>query len=144
MAEANREDWSDGQLVEGIMVNYVRAAATAKRLIEENGRSVVLYRKVRTPLDSNKPWRGPNPSTDPAIVGTVLAVFYPIDEEDEKGGLLRRGEEKMMIAHDSLTVPQDLDDIDHVIDGSYTYKVVKACPIGPGSVRIAYEFIVKR
>lgn len=135
------------------MVNYVRAAATAKRLIEENGRTVVLYRKVRTPLDSNKPWRGPNPSTDPdanpttpdpAIVGTVTAVFYPIDEEDEKGGLLRRGEEKMMVAHDSLTVPEDLEDIDHIVDGSYTYKVVKACPIGPGSVRIAYEFIVKR
>jgi len=135
------------------MVNYVRAAATAKRLIEENGRTVVLYRKVRTALDSNKPWRGPNPSSDPdadpqtpdpAIVGTVLAVFYPIDEEDEKGGLLRRGEEKMMIAHDSLAVPDGLEDIDHITDNGKLYKVVKACPIGPGSVRIAYEFIVKR
>lgn len=135
------------------MVNYVRAAATAKRLIEENGRTVVLYRKVRTPLDSNKPWRGPDPSTDPdanpvtpdpAIVGTVKAVFYPIDEKDENGGLLRRGEEMAMIAHDSLASPQDLDDIDSIVDGSFTYKVVKACPLGPGDVRIAYEFLLKR
>jgi hypothetical protein len=126
------------------MVNYVRAAATAKRLIEENGRTVVLYRKVRTPLDNSKPWRGPNPSADSAIVGTVKAIFYPIEEEDEKGGILRRGEEKMMIAHDSLAVPEDLEDIDHITDNGKLYKVVKACPIGPGDVRIAYEFIVKR
>lgn len=125
------------------MVNYVRAAATAKRLIEENGRDVTLVRKNQTSADNAKPWRGPATAVN-VTVGTVKAVFYPIDEEDEKGGLLRRGEEKMMIAHDSLAVPEDLEDIDHVSDGGRIYKVVKACPLGPGDVRIAYEFVVKR
>ena len=125
------------------MVNYVKAAATTKRLIEANGRDVTLVRKNQTPADANKPWRSPATAVN-VTVGTVKAVFYPIEEKDEDGGLLRRGEEKMMIAHDSLASPSDLEDIDHVSDNGRIYKVVTACPLGPGSVRIAYEFIVKR
>jgi hypothetical protein len=125
------------------MVNYVKSAALAKRLIEANGRDVVLHRKTRTPEVSGEPWRGPNPATS-SVVGTVKAVFYPIEDRDEAQTLNRRGMEKMMIAHDSLDPAQDLSDIDHVVDGGVIYKVVQSNRIGPGSIIVAYEFIVRR
>lgn len=125
------------------MVDYVKSAATAKRLIEKNGRSVVLVRKSQTPADAAKPWRGPT-SPGNTTVGTVKAAIFPIDEKDEIGGLIRRGDETAWIAHDSLATPEDLEDIDALVDGGVTYKVIKACPIGPGDVRIAYQFYVRR
>lgn len=125
------------------MVNYVRNAALAKRLIEANGRDVVLHRKVRTPEVSGEPWRGPNPATS-SVVGTVKALFYPITDKDEDDTLNRRGEQHMMVAHDSLSPAQDLSDIDHVNDSGTVYKVVQANRIGPGAVIVAYEFVVKR
>jgi hypothetical protein len=129
------------------MVNYVRSAATAKRLIEENGRTVTLYRKVRTPLDSDKPWRGPDTSAvtpNPNIVAQVKAVIYPVREEDVDDGLVRLGMETAMVAHDSLDPSQNLSDIDAIKDGSYTYKVVKAAVIGPGDTKIVYQFYLER
>lgn len=129
------------------MVNYVRSAATAKRLIEENGRTVTLYRKVRTPVDVAKPWRGPDttPATpDPNIVAQVKAVIYPVKEEDVDDGLVRLGMQTAMVAHDSLSPTQDLSDIDAIKDGSYTYKVVKAVVIGPGDVKLVYQFFLER
>jgi hypothetical protein len=129
------------------MVNYVRSAATAKRLIEENGRTVTLYRKVRTPLDVNKPWRGPSTAAatpDPNVVGQVKAVIYPVKEEDVDDGLVRLGMQTAMVAHDSLQSPEDLSDIDAIKDGSYTYKVVKAVVIGPGDTKIVYQFYLER
>lgn len=125
------------------MVNYVRAAATAKRLIEANGRDVTLVRKNQTPADAAKPWRQPASAVD-VTVGTVKGVFYPIEEKLPDGSLVRKAEEKLMIAHDSLDPSQNLEDIDHVLDGMKKYKVIEACPLGPGDVRIAYEFLVKR
>lgn len=125
------------------MVNYVKAAATAKRLIEANGRTVVLYRKNTTPADTNKPWRQPA-STINEVVASPKGIFYPIEDKDEKDGLVRRSEQRLMIAHDSLSPPEVLDDIDHVSDNGYIYKVVSAIPLQPGDVRIAYEFILKR
>lgn len=125
------------------MVNYVRAAATAKRLIEANGRNVTLVRKNQTPADAAKPWRQPASAAN-ETVGTVKGVFYPIEEKLEDGSIIRKAEEKVMIAHDSLDPAQNIEDIDHILDGTNVYKVIEACPLGPGSVRIAYEFVVKR
>lgn len=125
------------------MVNYVKAAQKAKTLIEANGRTVTLYRKNQTPADAAKPWRSPAATVN-VVVASPKAVFYPIEEKDEEGGLMRRGEQKMMIAHDSIDPATDLTDLDHVSDNGVIYKVVQACPIKPGDVMIAYEFILKR
>lgn len=125
------------------MVNYVRLAASTKRIIESTGRDVVLLRKSRTPGDPAKPWRGPAASTD-QTVGTIKAVIYPAEEKDENGTLIRRGYHVAMLAHDSLSPAEDLSDLDSVQDGAITYKVDKASIIGPGDVKIAYELHLKR
>lgn len=129
------------------MVNYVRIAATAKRLIEANGRTVTLIRKVRTPQDANMPWRGPNPNPgtpDPNIVGSVKAVVYPVKEEEIDGFLIKAGMSKATVAHDSLDTPQDLSDIDAIVDGGQTFRVVKAAVVGPGDTPIVYDFFLER
>ena len=125
------------------MVNYVRIAATAKRLIEANGRNVTLIRKSRTPANASEPWRGPTSPGD-ATVGVVKAIIYPVREEEIDGFLIKAGMEKATIAHDSLATPQDLRDIDAIIDATVTYKVVKAVVIGPGGTNLVYEFFLER
>jgi hypothetical protein len=125
------------------MVNYVKLAATTKRIIESTGRDIVLIRKSRVPGDAAKPWRGPASLTD-QTVGTVKAVIYPAEEKDESGALIRRGYYVAMLAHDSLSPAENLSDLDSIQDGGVTYKVDKASIIGPGDVKLAYELHLKR
>lgn len=125
------------------MVNYVRIAATAKRLIEANGRDVILIKKSRTPADAAKPHRGPSGSGD-VIVGTIKALIYPAEEKNEDGELVRRGFEVAMLAHDSLPTPIDLSTLDAIKDGGITYKIFKASTMGPGDTVVSYELHMKR
>jgi hypothetical protein len=125
------------------MVNYVRIAATAKRLIEENGRDVTLIKKTRAPADSAAPWRGPT-SPGNTTVDTIKAVIYPKEEKNSEGELVYMGYEVAMLAHDSLAAPSDLTTLDAVVDEGLTYKVTKASKIGPGDTVITYELHLKR
>lgn len=56
------------------MVDYVKLAATAERLIRLNGRLVSFVRKTEVPLDPLKPWKG---NTAGETLLTVSAVFVP-------------------------------------------------------------------
>lgn len=125
------------------MVDYVKQAATAKRLIEANGRTVTLVRKNRTPADAAKPWRAPASPVD-STVASPIGVIYPMEEKDENGTVFRTGKSQLLLAHDSLSPTQNLDDIDHVLDGTTKYKVLEANVIKPGTVTVVYEFILKR
>ncbi len=58
------------------MVDYVKLAATAKRLIEANGRSITFVRDSETPVDVNKPWLGPT-GADTTLI--LFGVFVPPD-----------------------------------------------------------------
>jgi len=40
------------------MVDYVKLAATAERLVTKNGRTVTLVRTGEVPVDVDKPWLG--------------------------------------------------------------------------------------
>lgn len=125
------------------MVNYVRIAATAKRLIEENGRDVILIKKSRAPADSATPWRGPSGSGD-NVVGTIKALIYPKEERSQDGELVYKGFEVAMLAHDSLAAPVDLTTLDAIKDGGITYKIFKASKLGPGDTVLSYELHMKR
>lgn len=124
-------------------MDYVRSAATAKRLIERDGRTVNIYRKQTTPADVTKPWRGPASPTD-ILVATVKAVVYPFETKDVDGTIIRRGDSRIMVAHDSLVGVTDLEDLDWVADGALYYKIENVHVIAPGDVRIAYEIKIRR
>lgn len=125
-------------------MNYLRSQATAKRLIEANGRDVTLIRKNDYVTDSNKPWRGNdgNNNMEPVDeeVGTIKAVVYPYNDRDIDGNNVRRGDSMMIIAHTSLSPVEDLKDIEFVDDGSRRYRVMNAGKIAPGDTIIAYQF----
>jgi hypothetical protein len=56
------------------MVDYVKLAIVAERLIRQNGRLVTFVRKDRTPSDPSKPWKGP---VDGETTLALSAVFVP-------------------------------------------------------------------
>lgn len=126
------------------MVNYVKSAATAKRLIEANGQDVSLYRKSETPSDSTKPWRGPATLTANTLVATVKGVVVDMSDKDVDGTLIRRSDRKLMIANDSLPTNVTTEDIDFVRIAGEDFKVVSSNPLQPGPIRILYEFILRR
>ncbi len=72
-------------------VDYARLAILARRLIQENGREVLLIQPSLTPDDPLKPWRGPN-DAGPADQLTVSAVvFVGAEKDDETAGIRVQG-----------------------------------------------------
>ncbi len=120
------------------MADFVKLAATAKKLVEENGRLVTLFRKSRTPAVAGEPWRGPDPATpDPTGgIGPVLVAFVPATGGGF-GKLLFDSDETLrvkidqvgLLASDSvlaLTPPRTLEQVeeaDTLRDGSKVYKI---------------------
>ena len=56
------------------MADFVRLAATARRLIKENGRRVMFVRFGTTPLDADKPWRGTDRTGDETLYANAVFV----------------------------------------------------------------------
>lgn len=125
------------------MVDYVRIAQRTKAIVEANGRNVSIYRKSTTPGDSSKPWRGP--SAPDTLVATVKGVVYPFEFKDVDGTIIRRGDVKVTIAHDSLPPgTTDLEVLDWLDDGGVYYKILGVSVIGPGGFRLCYDIHVRR
>ena len=139
------------------MVDYVRLAATAKRLIEANGREVTLYRRQRTPSDSTKAWRGASRTTPPeASMGPVKVAFVPAggsgSGEVFLGFLLaQEGEQETkvirqvgLLAVDSVAAlsppPAELDPgrYDHLVDGERPISIARVAELRPGDVALIY------
>lgn len=121
-------------------MDYVRSAATAKRLIEKNGRTVEIIKVETDPADASKPWRGP---ADPSrtVVASPKALIVDVEEKDVDGSLVRLGMRKAYIAHTSVNM--DLSDTDFVRDSSRDYKVCKVGVIKPADTPILYELFLE-
>lgn len=76
-------------------IDYVKAAATALRLITANGGPVDLVKLDRVPADGAKPWRAGG-ATDTTV--SVQAVLLSYDETDIDGDIVRRGDRKALVA----------------------------------------------
>lgn len=57
------------------MVDYVKLAGVAERLIRESGRAVTLVRNPTLQVDSLKPWKGPDLVNGTETTLAVDAVF---------------------------------------------------------------------
>jgi hypothetical protein len=55
-------------------INYTALAATVSRLLDENGRDMVLVRSADAPPDAAKPWNVANLADAGVVVATVKAV----------------------------------------------------------------------
>lgn len=122
------------------MVDYVKMASTAQRLIRENGREVIFVRKPQSSLDPNKPWNGPDPIAQEITI-TLSGVFVP-PNQIRQFGLSALGEgtefrdlidfsEQVIIVYPGDT---DLKDYKTIRDNGINWNMVGLQFLKPGTV----------
>lgn len=121
------------------MANYTKLAATAKRLIDKNGRTVTLIQQGQDVTDSDKPWR-PDPTYARAKV-TGKAVFTELEMANPEG-IKRKVEGLLFAAADDGG--HKLEDFDTVQDGAEVWRLLNGTVIAPGDIRVVYMFEVAR
>ena len=126
------------------MVDYVRAIATAQRLIKDAGRSVTLQQFSSTSKDPEKPWKGAEkPRGEPSATLALDAVFVEPSSAVRLGllatddDLVKRSEQIAMCAPGATT---DVRAYQAMVDGSSTYKIMGARVLRPGE-EIVLAFI---
>ncbi len=139
------------------MVNFVKAAATAKRLVEANGRSVTLFRSNRTPANASQPWRGVSGSpTAPegGISADVTMAFVPATGggfgkmiKDLGGQISVAFDQVGLLATDSLPTgvsASDVEGMDSIRDGSGIWKIVTRGHLRPADRSLLFVLGLKR
>lgn len=134
------------------MVDYTKLAATAKRLIEANGRTITLYRRDRTPANASEPWRGPSstPAETIAVVGVVVpprGTGLSSIIRDLEGSLVKAFDEVALIATDSVvaagSTAADVRGCDSVSDGSRAWKIEVVEELAPGGTSLIFALGLK-
>ena len=142
------------------MVDFVRASATAKRLIEKNGRVVSLFKLNREADDSTKPWRGSTRRPNIAQGGGGIAVkmaFVPprgtglgknIERDPATGALSVLFDEVGLLASDSIPAPftpKDVEEADTVIDDDDSvWRIVVREHLRPADKSVMFSLGLKR
>lgn len=125
------------------MVDYVAVAATAKRLIEANGRQVTFYAADQTDSDPTKPWLGP--ATVKSGAGTSLyGVFVPPNTVRQFGlTALGRGTDFDNLFRVSeqigIVFPEgglDVRQFSIVEDGGIDWKIIGIQELKPGDLNV--------
>lgn len=130
------------------MANFTKLAATAKRLIEANGRQTTIRRVNRTPSDAQQPWRA---SEDPRVGAdsvSVIACFVDPTSASKMGFLVEDDElvsrlsQVALVAATSTTA--DLATYDEVLDGSQSYRIDSVDVLKPASTKMLYVLKLAR
>jgi hypothetical protein len=130
------------------MVDYVRLAATAQRLITNSGRTITLVQPGLTALDPAKPWDGPGPAeTKLPIPGT----FVPPNTVRQFGlTALGKGtefqdliafSEQIIIAYPGSA---DVSKFVFVRDGNIDWNIIGVQSLTPGDTQILAFIGVRR
>lgn len=126
------------------MVDFLRLAATAQRLIDENGRIVMVIKSGKNPQDSDKPWRGQATYNEASVSGKAVFVNssdlgYTVRDEQN----VKRSVKVALFAAQS-DGDYDLESFDVIEDGDVKWRIVQAQVLAPASTRILYMFEVAR
>lgn len=128
------------------MVDYVKLAATALRLITKNGKTITVTKLNTTASDANKPWRGAvDPRSPPAATASVKAVEVApgsLGKLISKGDIPADVETAFMVAPELTTAA--LDDFDELTSDGTIYSIGKIIKIKPASVVMLYIFMVAK
>lgn len=121
------------------MVDAVKLAATALRLLNDNGRSVTFIQHDTTPEIAAQPWDGPAaPRTTPASTLVLSAVFAHPRFVDRLGltievdDLIRRSEQIMIVSQGT----NDLSIFQEVLDGTTYWKITGVEILRPGDTTL--------
>jgi hypothetical protein len=131
-------------------INYVKLAATAKRLIEGNGRSLTLTKRSEVLTDNQKPWRGTAPGAlnvnETAL--TVIGLFTGFESVVDTITKEKRSMQVVLIAAKSAVTTGgadiDLTPFDLVIDGDRRYEVNDTKLVYPGTTRLLWKMSLKQ
>lgn len=133
------------------MVDYVKLAATAKRLVDANGRTVTLLREAETKADPLKPWEGPGEEdvTPPTEV-SLKSVFVPPNTVRQFGiTALGQGTEFVDLVswteQIAIVFPEeyDLRTFTHMVDGD-RYGIIGLQVLKPGDTQLLAFMAVRR
>lgn len=125
-------------------MDYVRLAATVVRLINKNGRDLVLAKLETEPADPTKPWKG---AGEPTIGESteLKGVFVPVTGGGL--GLSFISDELLQTAQQVLLVgpgEEDLSRRNVVIDSAVQWRVNWCEVLKPADQTMLYAFGVSR
>lgn len=130
------------------MVNYVKLADTAKRLIKKNGRVVNFVRSNSNFTDPDKPWEGSNGLE---TLVPLAGVFVPpsslrnfglpaLGEGHDFQNLILFSEQIIIVFPDGY----DLTDFESVKDGNTTWGITAIQILKPADVTLLGYVGVRR
>lgn len=127
------------------MANFTKLAATAKRLIDANGRDVSVIKYGNASQDSDKPWRGQSEYAEATVPGK--AVFVPMSSlrsttSENEEGVLREKEFALFAANNDGG--HELETFNIIEDDGVVWKIVKTELLAPADTRLLYMFEVIR
>lgn len=128
------------------MVDYIKLAATALRLVTKNGKTITVTKLNTTASDPSKPWRGAaDPRSPAAATETVKAVEVApgsLGKLVSKGDIPDNIETTFMVAPELTTAV--LDDFDEVTSAGTIYRIEKIVKVAPANVVMLYIIMVAR
>lgn len=136
------------------MVDYTALAATAKRLVEENGRTVTLRKANRTPDDAAEPWKGTSVAPNDPQLGdseSAIVAFVPASGSglgrlvfDVTGQQVSRFDQVGLLA--ATTVPGiQVEDFDFIHDDDDSvWKIVEVGYLRPSTTGLLWVMGLKR
>lgn len=121
------------------MVDFVRLAQTADRLIRNNGRSITFVKLNETPADDNRPWKGPATGGETTLA--LNGVFVPPNTV-RQFGLTALGEgtefkDLVTFSQQIIIVAQgerDLREFTSVIDGTTRWGIIGLQVLRPAEI----------
>ena len=134
------------------MVDYVSLANTAKALIDDAGRSIIVRKIDRSVADADKPWEGPTSTIIGGTEHTVTGVFVPLSSATKLGlsidavSLVKRVDQVVMFSpgNDTLLIAENFEKYDEIVDDTEVWKIVMVEKLRPATVTLIYFFGVRR
>jgi hypothetical protein len=127
-------------------INYVRALATATRLISENGRAITVERSSATLDDVNRPW-GPKEATGGESISTT-GLFLDLERSNFQAvtaslglaGSNVQAKRQRILVPAAAALPEEVGPNWQVTDAAngQTYEIFLSKPFKPGGILIFY------
>jgi len=129
------------------VANWQAIRSTVQRLIEANGRDVVIVEQGSDPQDSDKEWRGQADYDNTTVEGK--AVFVDLATASKLGLMVDSGTDhkrsgQVLLFPASKDQGKELETFDVVRDGDVTWNIDKAQVLKPSTTRLLYFFEVSR
>jgi len=126
------------------VANFAHLAEVAQRLIDKNGRSVVILKHGDAPMDTEQPWRGLSTYPKGSVSGKAVFVSegslgYTARNEDN---VKRAGMVALFAAANDTG--EKLETYDAIQDGTTVWQIVSTQLLQPADLRLLYVFEVRR